>query len=57
MADANYAAAIEQLKQITGPYEQVFAGWIEDAQARMAADAIVKRVDEAVDRALRPATK
>lgn len=57
VADGNYTAAIEQLKQITGPYEQVFAGWIEDAQARMAADSIVKRVDEAVDRAVRPAAK
>ncbi len=57
VADGNYAAAIEQLKQITGPYEQVFAGWIEDAQARMAADSIVKRVDEVVDRAVRPAAK
>ena len=57
VADGNYAAAIEQLKQITGPYDQVFAGWIEDAQARMAADSIVKRVDEVVDRAVRPAAK
>ena len=57
VADGNYAAAIEQLKQITGPYEQVFAGWIEDAQARKAADSIVKRVDEVVDRAVRPAAK
>ncbi len=57
VADGNYAAAIEQLKLIAGPYEQVFAGWIEDVQARMAADSIVKRVDEAVDRAVRPAAK
>jgi len=57
VADGNYAGAIEQLRQISGPYEQVFAGWIEDAQARMAADGIVKRVDEAVERAMRPAGK
>jgi hypothetical protein len=57
LADGNYQIAIDQLRQITGAYEQVFVGWIEDAQARLAAESIVRRVDEAVSRALRPAAK
>lgn len=57
VADGNYAAAVEQLRQIGGSHEQAFAGWIEDAQARVAADLIVRRVDETMARALRPAVR
>ncbi|MGE4047945.1 MAG: COG4223 family protein [Acetobacteraceae bacterium] len=57
VADGDYPAAIEQLKRVSGAYEQVFVGWIEDAQARMAADIIVLRVDDVVGRVLRPDAK
>ncbi len=38
---ADPAGALAETRQITGSYEEAFAAWTQDAQARVAADALV----------------
>ncbi len=53
LADADVAGALAQTRQVSDPDRPAFAGWIDDAQARVAADSIAERVSETVTQALR----
>jgi hypothetical protein len=54
LADIDIAGASEATRQIGDEYKPVFANWIEDAQARVAADTLAERVGDMVTQALRP---
>ena len=43
--DGDLEAAIGLVRQVTGAYQGAFAGWLQDAQARVIADALVRRID------------
>jgi hypothetical protein len=49
------AGAVEQTRQISETWRPLFASWIDDAQARVAADTLADRVSDMVTKALRPA--
>jgi hypothetical protein len=53
LADVDIAGALDQTRQLSDAYRQVFANWSDDAQARVAADAIAARVSDTVTRTLR----
>ncbi len=58
LADVDVAGAVEQVGQVNELYKPVFASWMDDAQARIAADTIAEKVSNMVTQALRlPATK
>lgn len=46
--EGDLAAAIVVVRQISGAYQGAFAGWLKDAQARVSADALVRRIDRSV---------
>ena len=39
---------IALVRQVSGAYQGAFAGWLQDAQARVGADALVRRIDRSV---------
>jgi hypothetical protein len=45
LADGDLEEAVASIRQITGTYQGAFAGWLQDAQARVNADALVRRID------------
>ncbi len=45
LADGDIEEAIVRIRQVDGAYQGAFAGWLEDAQARVTADALVRRID------------
>ena len=45
LAEGDLEEALARIRQISGAYQPAFAGWMEDAQARLRADALVQRVD------------
>lgn len=55
VAEGDIAGALEATRKVGGDYKPVFATWIDDAQARVAADALAERVSDMVTVALRPA--
>jgi hypothetical protein len=55
VAEGDIAGALEATRKVEGDYKPVFATWIDDAQARVAADALAERVSDMVTVALRPA--
>jgi hypothetical protein len=55
LADIDVAGAVEATSRISAIYKSVFGNWIEDAQARVAADTLAERVSDMVTQALRPA--
>lgn len=58
LADADFAGALEQTRQLSEAYKPVFANWNDDTQARVAADTIADRVSDMVTQSLKPpATK
>ena len=58
LADGDVAGAVEQTLQLNDTYKPVFASWLEDAQARVAADTIAERTSDMVAKTLRaPAAK
>ena len=50
VADGELTDAIAQLRQISGPYEAVFASWIEDAEARLTAERIARKLNDVLAR-------
>jgi hypothetical protein len=57
LAEADIAAALKAARQIGDDYKPAFANWMDDAQARVAADTLAERVGDMVTQALRPAAK
>ncbi len=57
VAEGNYQGAIVVLRQVQGPIGEGFAGWIEDVQARQAADTIQRRADDLIGKAPRTVTR
>lgn len=55
VAEGDIAGALEATRKVGGDYKPVFATWVDDAQARVAADALAERVSDMVTVALRPA--
>ncbi len=53
LADGDVAGALEQATQLSDTYKPAFASWIEDAQARVAADTLAERTDEMVTKTLK----
>lgn len=53
LADVDVAGAVEQMRQVSDTYRPAFASWVEDAQARVAADMIAEKVADMVTKALR----
>ncbi len=45
LADGDIEEAIVRIRQVDGAYQGAFAGWLDDAQARVTADALVRRID------------
>ena len=45
LADGDIEEAIVRIRQVDGAYQAAFAGWLDDAQARVTADALVRRID------------
>jgi hypothetical protein len=54
LADGDVAGALEQAGQLSDTYKPAFASWIEDAQARVAADTLAERTSDQVTQTLRP---
>jgi len=54
LADIDIPGALEATRQISDTYKPAFANWIDDAQARVAADNLAERVGDMVTQALRP---
>jgi hypothetical protein len=52
LADMDVAGAVDQTAQVSDAYRAVFANWLEDAKARVAADTIAARVSQMVTQAL-----
>jgi len=52
VADADLAGALDQLSQLSETYKPAFASWMQDAQARVAADTLADKVGDMVTRAL-----
>jgi hypothetical protein len=57
LAEADIAGALKATRQISDDYRPAFANWMDDAQARVAADSLAERVGDMVTQALRPAVK
>jgi hypothetical protein len=57
LAEVDIAGALKATRQISDDYKPAFANWMDDAQARVAADTLAERVSDMVTRALRPAPK
>jgi len=55
LADVDVAGALEATRQVSDSYRAAFANWVEDAQARVAADTLAERASDMVTQALRPA--
>jgi hypothetical protein len=55
LADGDVAGALERTQQVGEIYRPVFATWIEDARARVAADTLAERASDMVTKALQPA--
>lgn len=53
LADVDMAGAVEQTRRIGDDYKPVFAAWLEDADARVAADTLAEKASELVTKALR----
>jgi len=53
VAEGNYQGAVVILRQIQGPMGELFAGWVEDVQARQAADTIQRRTEEMIGKGAR----
>jgi hypothetical protein len=53
LADGDVAGALEQATQLSDTYKPAFASWIEDAQARVAADTLAERTDDMVTKTLK----
>jgi len=53
LADVDLPGAVEQVRQVDGGDRAVFANWLDDAQARVAADELADRVSDLVTRTLR----
>jgi hypothetical protein len=54
LGDIDIPGALEATLQISETYKPAFANWIDDAQARVAADTLAERVGDMVTQALRP---
>ena len=54
LADGDVAGALEQAAQLSDTYKPAFASWIEDAQARVAADTLAERTGDMVTQTLSP---
>ncbi len=46
--DGDLAETIALVRQVSGAYQGAFAGWLQDAQARVNADALVRRIDRSL---------
>jgi hypothetical protein len=53
LADIDLPGAVEQVRQVDDNDRPVFANWLEDAQARVAADKLAERVNDLVTKTLR----
>lgn len=53
LADVDMAGAVEQTRRIGDDYKPIFAAWLEDAEARVAADTLAEKVSDLVTKALR----
>jgi hypothetical protein len=54
IADGDLATALQQVRELSDPYKPLFASWVEDAQARVAAGTLADRVSDMVAKTLRP---
>ncbi len=45
LAEGDLEEAVARIRQLGGTYQSAYAGWLEDAQARVNADALVRRID------------
>ncbi len=45
LAEGDVEEAVARIRQVGGTYQSAYAGWLEDAQARVNADALVRRID------------
>lgn len=54
LANMDVAGAVDRVQHASDAYRSVFANWLEDAQARVAADRIADTVSEMVAQSLRP---
>ncbi len=52
VADADLAGALDRLSQLGEIYKPAFASWMQDAQARVAADTLADKVSDMVTQAL-----
>ena len=55
LAEADVAGALDQAQTISAAYQPIFAPWLEDAKARVAADAVVAKVTALVAAGTKPA--
>lgn len=55
LADVDIAGAVQQAQRVGDPYRPAFSSWIEDAQARVAADSLAERISDMVTGSLAPA--
>jgi len=53
LADMDMAGAVEQTRRIGDDYRPIFAAWLQDAEARVAADTLAEKVSDLVTKALR----
>lgn len=53
LADIDLPGAVEQVRQVGDDDKPVFANWLEDAEARVAADKLAERVSDLVTKTLR----
>ncbi|MEJ0018131.1 MAG: hypothetical protein WDN25_16485 [Acetobacteraceae bacterium] len=53
LTDIDLPGAVEQTRQIGEAFRPLFASWLEDAQARVAADALAEKVSDQVTRTLK----
>ena len=54
LADIDIAGALEATRGVSDAYKPAFANWMDDAQARVAADSLAERASDMVTQALRP---
>lgn len=50
LAEGDIEDAIARITQVGAPNDAAFAGWLEDARARVTADALVRRIDRTLGR-------
>ncbi len=57
LSEGDLASALEQVRQLDDRYKPLFASWVEDAQARVAAETLADKVSDMVAKALRQPAK